>query len=464
MSADCMSEAEIEAMVTELQPLVGLPLQRIIQTDDHTVALRFVRHWVILTAHPQVSRMHALDRTPAAPRTPPAFCMLLRKMLLNRVLTGLQRSPTDRIVYLDLPTGCLVAELMGRRSNLVLLDTQRLISGALKPRLLRNPVGEPYLPPPPGPSSARRQTCRFASGEQAQQWFDRLARQQRRSRLELHCGRLLRRARKTWGQVEQDLQRCGEADQYKKWADLLLAHQHQLPTRGAAEAQVADLFEDGVPLTIPLNPALDIPQNAQQFYRKQRRLKKGVVHVSARMARAEARVDELAQLQDRLKEAAEDQLTELAARLEDLDPRPPRTEGPTPRRPGKKDPFRTFEAADGSSILVGKSATENHKLTFHHARGRDTWLHLRDRPGSHGVIRADGSGEVSHETLLDAATLVAHFSGIKAGEDADVSYALRKNVRPAGKPGLVYVSSSKTLHLLVQRVRLDRLLEKKGRL
>jgi len=460
-----MSEAELQAMVLELQPQVGRQLQRIIQPDEHTLALRFLRRWVVLVAHPQLSRLHPLEQKPAAPETPPAFCMLLRKVLLNSPLRGLRRDPGDRIVHLDLPGGRLVAELMGRRSNLILLAPEGEVIGALKPRMLRDPVGQPYRLPAQGPPSVRRQTCRFDSGDQARRWFDQLIRRRREELLKRRCDRLLAKTRKTLGQVEQDLRRCQEADTLKKWADLLLAHQHQLPARGADTARVADLFEAGEPMDIPLNPRLDISQNAQRLYKRQRRLKKGVAHVSARLERARDRVDELQRLSDRLKEADQDQLEALDQQLEALDPHPaPARPRESAARTGKGRPFRSFEAADGSSILVGKSATENHRLTFHHARGRDTWLHLRDRPGSHGVIRARDAGAVAHETLLDAATLVAYFSGIKAGEDADVSYTLRKNVRPAGKPGLVYVSDTNTLHVVLQRQRLDRLLGKKGRI
>ena len=457
-----MTEAELEAMVIELQPLVGLPLQRIIQPDEHSIALRFMRRWVLLAAHPQLSRLHELEGKPRAPETPPAFCMLLRKMLLNGALLRLRRSPGDRLVQVEMPGGCLVAELLGRRSNLTLLDPQGVISGALKPRLLRDLVGEVYRPPQAGPSSLRRRDCRFSSSLEARTWFDELILQQYRDRLAVRGGRLLRKARKILDQVEGDLRRCQEAKTYKKWADLLLAFQHQLPARGTS-AQVADLFEDGAPLDIPLNPALDIPQNAQHLYKKQSRLKKGRAHILARLERAQARVDQLARLDQRLQVADDDELLELASTLEQFHPRRPQKQPSTRMRPARDEPFRTFQARDGSVILVGKSATDNHKLTFHHARGRDTWLHVRDRPGAHGVIRSQSVGDsVPPETLLDAATLVAYFSGIKAGGDTDVSYALRKDVRPAGKPGLVYVSRSRTVHVVVLRERLDRLMGKKG--
>ena len=74
------------------------------------------------------------------PLTPPGFCMLLRKHLTGGRLTGLHMEPGDRIVFFDflctnemgdLVTNTLAAELMGRYSNLVLIQSGKIID-ALK--------------------------------------------------------------------------------------------------------------------------------------------------------------------------------------------------------------------------------------------------------------------------------------------------------------------------------------------
>ena len=64
------------------------------------------------------------------------FCMLLRKHLTGGRLVELRREPGDRIVYFDfrctnemgdLVTNTLAVELMGRYSNLVLVQNGRII-------------------------------------------------------------------------------------------------------------------------------------------------------------------------------------------------------------------------------------------------------------------------------------------------------------------------------------------------
>ena len=74
------------------------------------------------------------------PATPPSFCMLLRKHLTGGKLLGVHMEPGDRIVYFDfqcvnemgdLVQNTLCAELMGRYSNLVLVQNGRILD-ALK--------------------------------------------------------------------------------------------------------------------------------------------------------------------------------------------------------------------------------------------------------------------------------------------------------------------------------------------
>ena len=97
---------------------------------------------------------------------------------------------------------------------------------------------------------------------------------------------------------------------------------------------------------------------------------------------------------------------------------------------------------DGTEILVGKNSTQNDRLTGG-ARGGDTWLHAKDMPGSHVIIRGE---TVSPEALQAGAKLAAWFSKGK-GVSVPVDYTLRKFVKkPGGAPaGFVIYSHQKTL-------------------
>src|ERR1019366_3276141 len=49
-----------------------------------------------------------------------------------------------------------------------------------------------------------------------------------------------------------------------------------------------------------------------------------------------------------------------------------------------------LRTADGTEILVGRSARQNDEVTFHQAGPRDIWLHARQIPGAHVILRVGG--------------------------------------------------------------------------
>ncbi len=75
------------------------------------------------------------------PQNPPMFCMLLRKYLQGAKLTEIEQAPFDRIAFLGFQTRdemgfeCkryLIAELMGKYSNLIFADGDKKIINAMR--------------------------------------------------------------------------------------------------------------------------------------------------------------------------------------------------------------------------------------------------------------------------------------------------------------------------------------------
>ena len=119
---------------------------------------------LLLSARSGSARVCLTKETFENPLTPPGFCMLLRKHLTGGRLIALRREPGDRIVYFDfrctnemgdLVTNTLAAELMGRYSNLVLVQNGRIIDALKRVDFEDSEVrqllpGLPYtLPPKP---------------------------------------------------------------------------------------------------------------------------------------------------------------------------------------------------------------------------------------------------------------------------------------------------------------------------
>jgi len=460
-----LSDVEIAHAVSELLPrLRGSVGKIVVRPGEPTaIVLEVGRDRLLLSAHPRASRI-SLDarKQPATP--PTAFAMLLRKHLsgLRPVLAA---PPGERVVTLDFGPGRdrVVAELTGPHANVFLLAADGTILGALRPTRSRTrplDVGVVWTPPPPAPADARwRGKNRFGEPpgvtDRIAAHYDALLVEEETRLLRERAGATLRRDHERLARREQallqDLERIAEAARYRKLGDLLLAHAGDLRGRGAASAIVPDDFVDGAPLTIPLDPALDARENAARYYKQHKRLSAGRRHAEARLA---ATRGDLAALQTRIASLPRLGLDDLRALVHAP---PPRVRG---RGPEERLPYREFRSATGDLIWVGRSASDNDTLTFRHARGGDVWLHTRDAPGAHVIVPARSGTAPSEATLLDAATLAAHYSPLGREAQVDVHVTQVKNLRkPRSAPaGMVYASDTRTLRVRMDPERVRRLL------
>ncbi len=156
----------LAAVAREVQAHVEARFAGVQQPDPQAIviALRGPRGFAHLYAsiHPQTARIHLAPRPRTAEPLAP-FGQLLRSRLTHARLAAVGQPLFNRLLELrfDALEGplTLIAEIMGRHSNVVLTDG-RIVLGALKvvtPQMSpRRPVlpGRPYAPPPadrPGP-------------------------------------------------------------------------------------------------------------------------------------------------------------------------------------------------------------------------------------------------------------------------------------------------------------------------
>jgi predicted ribosome quality control (RQC) complex YloA/Tae2 family protein len=111
------------------------------------------------------------------------------------------------------------------------------------------------------------------------------------------------------------------------------------------------------------------------------------------------------------------------------------------------------------AIYVGKNARENDELTFGLAKSDDLWLHVRGTPGSHVLVRMEKGIDPPPETIRDAAALALLYSDLKKSGKGDVIYTRRKWVKKSKgqAPGAVIVTQEKSLHVSLDKKRLDAL-------
>ena len=127
-----------------------------------TLRTRTETYALLLSARSGSARVCLTEESFENPETPPSFCMLMRKHLTGGRLLDVRMEPGDRIVYFtfqctnemgDLVQNILCAELMGRYSNLVLVQNGKIIDALKRVDFEDSDVrqllpGLPYTIPP----------------------------------------------------------------------------------------------------------------------------------------------------------------------------------------------------------------------------------------------------------------------------------------------------------------------------
>jgi predicted ribosome quality control (RQC) complex YloA/Tae2 family protein len=244
---------------------------------------------------------------------------------------------------------------------------------------------------------------------------------------------------------ENTLKRSEEADTYQRNGELLTAHMHQIK-QGDTEAVVTDYYDpDQSQVSIKLNPNKTPSENAQSYFKQYNKLKKSRTMVELELEKTNAEIDYLDQLVQQVEGAREQDVEEIREELREQGYLKAKTQQKKNKKPNLPTP-ETYTATDGTSILVGHNNKQNEYLTMKLAHKQDTWLHTKDIPGSHAVIR---SSEPSEETVEEAAKLAAWFSKSRLSSSVPVDYTLIRHVKkPNGaKPGFVTYDQQKTLYV-----------------
>lgn len=134
------------ALTSEIEKtLVGSKPDKIQQTEHDELLISFFGPCggkkLRLTANAAVSRVCFTEDRKQSPKTAPMFCMLLRKHLSGAKLISVTQPDFERMIVLtfegydelgDLSRKNLIAELMGRHSNIILTEEDGRIIDAIK--------------------------------------------------------------------------------------------------------------------------------------------------------------------------------------------------------------------------------------------------------------------------------------------------------------------------------------------
>ncbi len=289
----------------------------------------------------------------------------------------------------------------------------------------------------------------------------RLRMEQKNASLRHTVRSALERSEKKLALQEEELGQSARMDEWRIFGELLTAQSYLIP-KGAPSVTVQNYYdENGGSVTIPLDVSLSPAQNAQRYFRRYRKARSAMTLAAGQREKTLKEIAVLEQaLEDLEKSETEDEIREVRTFLTENGILKPQTVRRGSRRPAVSSPHR-FLSPDGLEILVGKNSMQNERLT-RDARGDDLWLHAKDMPGSHVILRK-GPGEAP-KASLEAALKLAAFYSRGRGQHVSVDMTERRYVKkPGGTPaGFVTYTRQTTVIVSCTEGEIRAMAEKKA--
>ncbi len=255
----------------------------------------------------------------------------------------------------------------------------------------------------------------------------------------------LERCRKKALLHQEKLAECEKADTFRIYGDLITANLYRL-SQGEEVAQLENYYDNNNLVKIPMDKSKSPQKNAAAYYTKYRKLKTAKEVVGEQQEKNLAEIEYLERVMGSIDIAeSEKDIAEIREELSSM--HYIKAEQKKGKRREKPSEPLSFEY-EGYEILVGRNNRQNDLLTCRMGRSYDMWLHTKDIPGSHVLIR-NQNVEIPDKIIEYAATLAAYYSSGREGNMVAVDYTIIKNVKkPAGAmPGKVIYDKYKTAYV-----------------
>ena len=246
---------------------------------------------------------------------------------------------------------------------------------------------------------------------------------------------------------EKELIESENADIYKIKGELITSYIYMIE-KGTESVEVSNFYDPEYKnIKISLNTNFTPSENAQKYFKKYNKLKTAKKEITSQMEITKEEIDYLENIMLSIENC------ENLAELMDIREALGKVGYLRSKNNSKKETKLTtkpheFVSSNGFKILVGKNNKQNDHLTLKVASNEDIWMHTKNIPGSHVIIKTEGK-EVPDETIFEGAMLAAFFSKSKMSSQVPVDYTKKKNVKkPNGaKPGMVIYDTNNTVYV-----------------
>ncbi len=235
-----------------------------------------------------------------------------------------------------------------------------------------------------------------------------------------------------------------KANNYKEFADLIMANLYKIKPK--ADCISLESYNNSEKVDIPLDPTISSINNAQKYYKLYNKAKVASQHSEKLIQDILNEIQYLESIQESINQA--ETLQDLHLIKEELINQSYISSKPAKNEKKVKDAIEPAEfiSSDGFIIYAGKNNKQNEYI-LKNSSSEDIWLHSRDVPGSHVIIRNADGKEISETTLYEAVNIAAWYSKGRYSANIPVVFTKRKYVKkPSGaKPGFVIYTNEKSL-------------------
>ncbi len=270
-----------------------------------------------------------------------------------------------------------------------------------------------------------------------------------KERIKQHSGDMIkfiqRELKKAQSKRPKLLEAYDEALDCEKWrtyGDYLYAYGMDLQ-KGLKFFEVKD-FNTDEPLVIPLDEKYDGKQNAQRYYNKYQKGKKGQVHILNQLKINQDEQDYFNGLTQQLAIASVHDAMEIKEEL--IKGMYIRAKLPKKSAKNQKVHYLQLNLDNNIRLYVGKNNLQNETITFKLSQKKDLWFHAKDYHGAHVLLQGDN---ITNEHKNMAACLSAYYSKARGSKKVEVQVALIKDIKkiPDSKPGLVSVTQYTSVYV-----------------
>lgn len=245
---------------------------------------------------------------------------------------------------------------------------------------------------------------------------------------------ILERDHKKMDLLYKQLDDTDKREKYKVYGELINAYGYGIEE--GARSFTALNYYTNEEITVPLDETLTARENSIRYFERYNKLKRTFEATGKLLQEVKTEILHLESVSNALDIALyEEDLAQIKAEL--IEYGYMKRKGAAKKERFTSKPFH-YVSSDGFHIYVGKNNFQNDMLSFQFATGNDWWFHAKEIPGSHVIVKTNGT-ELPDKTFEEAAALAAHYSKGKNQEKVEVDYTLKRNLKKpnAAKPGFV---------------------------